>query len=293
MVVTLPSPLCRLCEAHLHAQVVPLPDSGAPGRFCQRCHKLQPLGAFTGTKRTCDAALASFNKKRRAQHSQQAADAKADTTVVACQLRDAHVAVPQSMEDTLRERLSNFITCTAAMRQSFAATAPALTPDEARKLHFCVPPMKDAVAQMAADSALLTSQCAALTPEQAALTPAWKTPPVAAAQRAEQYVMILANWASRAADMAEEQGAPPTDANGKELIAPLQPCVEAMNALLAHTQAALALLRLESRGRYLSGAALACELGAALMRRAEELCHERGVWLNSNVQLGAPPLQLR
>ena len=273
--------------------MVPLPDTGAPGRFCQRCHKLQPLAAFSGSKRTCDAALASFNKKRRAQHSQQAAGAKAEAAgsamVMACPLRETHDAVPASLEATLRERLGNFIACTAAMRQSLAAAAPALTPEEARKLPFCLPPMANAVAQMAADGALLTAECAALTPEQAAHTPAWSAPAVPAAQRAEQYVMILTTWAVRAACLVEEQGVPPTDAAGRALVAPMQPCVDAMNALLAHTQAALALLRLESRGRYLAGAALACELGAALMRRAEEICHERGAWLTSNLQLGAPP----
>jgi hypothetical protein len=40
--------------------------------------------------------------------------------------------------------------------------------------------------------------------------------------------------------------------------------------MLAHTQSALALLRLllrlESRGRYLAAASLECELGAALVR---------------------------
>jgi len=281
----------RLCEAHLHAQVVALPDTGAPGRFCQRCHKLQPLAAFSGTKRTCDAALASFNKKRRAQHSHQACP-KADTSTLAVvrPLRDGDEAVPLTLEVTLRERLSYFSTCTSAIRQSLASTAPALTPAEARKLHFCMPPMADACALMAADGAFLTAQRASLTAEQAAETPAWSAPAVAAAQRAEQYVAMLASWAARASETAAtgDQGSAPAGADSSALIAPLRPCVEAMNALLAHTQAALALLRLDSRGRYLSGAALACELGAALMRRAEEVCRERGAWLNSNLQLEAP-----
>ena len=271
--------------------MVALPDTGAPGRFCQRCHKLQPLAAFSGTKRTCDAALASFNKKRRAQHSHQACP-KADTTALAVvrPLRDGDEAVPLSLEATLRERLGYFVTCTSVMRQSLAGAAPALTPAEARKLHFCMPPMADACAQMAADGAFLTAQRASLTPEQAAETPAWSAPAVAAAQRAEQYVAMLASWAVRAAETAAtEPGGAAAGADSLALVAPLRPCVEAMNALLAHTQAALALLRLDSRGRYLSGAALACELGAALMRRAEEVCRERGAWLNSNLQLEAPP----
>ena len=263
---------------------MPLPDTGAPGRFCQRCHKLQPLAAFSGTKRTCDAALLLFNRKRRAQHSKQAAvkpDAAA-APAVPRPLRDADEAVPVGLEATLRDRLNAFLACTAAMRQSLAVAAPALTPAEAQKLHFCMPPVADACAQMTADAVTLAAHLAALTPEQAAEAPAWRAPPVAEAQRAEQHLAMLSGWAARAAETAEDHAVARADGE-RTLVAPLRPCVESMNALLAHTQAALALLRLESRGRYLAGAALACELGATLMRRAEEVCHERGAWINSNL----------
>ena len=288
--------LGRLCDAHLHAHSVPLPDTGAPGRFCQRCHKLQPLAAFSGTKRTCDAALLAFNRKRRAQqHGQGGAAAahpgakgEACAAALAVPLRDPDESVPSGLEATLRERLGTFIACTSAMRDSLAAAAPPLTPDEARKLHFCMPPMQDACAQLAADAATLTALRASLTAEEAAEAPAWRTPAVAAAQRAEGHLAMMASWAARAAETAEDPGAlvPRTSSSGRALVAPLRPCVESMNALLAHTQAALALLRLESRGRYLEGAALACELSAALMRRAEEVCKERGAWLHSNLQVG-------
>ena len=97
----------------MHAHSVPLPDSGEAGRFCQRCHKLQPLGAFTGTKRTCDAALLLFNRKRRAQQHGQAAahpgvKGEACAAALARPLRDADEAVPPGLEATLRKRLGSF-----------------------------------------------------------------------------------------------------------------------------------------------------------------------------------------
>ena len=267
---------------------MPLPDTGAPGRFCQRCHKLQPLAAFSGTKRTCDAALLAFNRKRRAQQHGAGAGAAAHpgakgeacAAALARPLVDPDEKMPPGLEATLRERLGSFIACTSTMRDSLAAAAPPLTPDEARKLHFCMPPMADACKQMTDDAATLTALRAALTAEEAAEAPAWRTPAVAAAQRAEGHLAMMAAWAARAAETAED----PAALVPRTSVAPLRPCVESMNALLAHTQAALALLRLESRGRYLEGAALACELSAALMRRAEEVCKERGAWLHSNLQ---------
>jgi len=266
---------------------VPLPDTGEPGRFCQRCHKLQALGAFSGRKRTCDAALQQFNKKRRAAHSQQAAaKAEACTQLAVCRpLRDANPlsSLPLTLELQLRERLSNFLACTDGMRLRLLTTLPpALQASDLRLLRFCVPPTADACAQLKADAAALVAQRSSLTPEQAAASPAWCAPVAPAAQRAEAHVAALASWAARAAEAAGTAAGSVAAAEGRELCAAMRPCVEGMNALLAHTQSALALMRLESRGRYLAGAALACELGASLMTRAEEVCKERSDWLDGS-----------
>ena len=284
-----------------------MPHSGAPGRFCQRCHKLQPLEAFTGTKRTCDAKLAEFNRRRRAQQSdaQRAGTAVAASRVVVPRaLRAADEAMPPALETQLRAYLDTFVARTLEVRRmTQSGPAPVLAAADARMLQFCSPPAGDALPHLLADGAALAAYRASLTAEEAAESPAWCAPTVAVAQRAEAHIALLARWASRAAGMAEaaeaDGGALMPRGAGAALCDALRPCVEAMNALLAHTQSALALLRLESRGRYLAAATLACELGAALMRRAAEVCHERGAWLaasllaaNGQAAGGAPQLLL-
>jgi hypothetical protein len=56
----------QLCEAHMVAPELPGPDGGLR-RFCQRCHVVQPLSAFSAAQRSCDAALAKYNERRRSR----------------------------------------------------------------------------------------------------------------------------------------------------------------------------------------------------------------------------------
>jgi hypothetical protein len=128
----------RLCETHQLADAVRLTD-GSVARLCQRCHRLHPLSAFSGTKHACKqalAALAAANSRRRAACAapspQQSAQEHAQASAAASPDGSAATAAPTPGRgdaracDDIVSWLSNSVAPAGAPAAAAAAAAAAL-----------------------------------------------------------------------------------------------------------------------------------------------------------------------
>ena len=62
----------QLCDFHWNAESVDI--GSARLRYCQKCHRLQPLEDFSEGARTCAAKVAQLNTRRRAKAARPAAE---------------------------------------------------------------------------------------------------------------------------------------------------------------------------------------------------------------------------